>query len=883
MQSSSPSPVTPSQRYLLTIVSIVVVAGALLSARVYRYSEQAEKLRIESEFDRRADVRNALTREIITFYESGVYSLKSLFEGSDQVGRKEFQRVATDVLARYPGITALEWIPIVARENRQAVEAEVTKDLGKSFQFTESGPDDAMIPARDRPEHHPILYVEPLAGNERALGYDVQSAPTQLFLKRARETRQMVVSSQFQLVQHGQGIVVIWPVTGRGPTNSPDQQVRGFVQGVVRLEEMLKTTELRSPATSTDMLYVDDTETEPSTRILYFRGARADDSRSPSELEAEFRRDLHREYTINFGGRRWVVLYRPTQEWLTEQRGHLAGLRLAIGLLITALVAALVAAMARRTSAIQQQVQERTAELSESRRHLSSLLQALPGMAYRCIYKDTLTVVYLSEGVFSLAGYRPEEFTSGQVHFRDLIHPADLSRVRTATRTSLETRQDVEVEYRIRPRSGPERWILSRGRGVYNDDGGLRFFEGLAIDITARKQAESDKLSMERKLLESQKLESLGLLAGGIAHDFNNLLTGIMGHANLARFHPDIDPEIIDHLRKIEGGAARAAELCQQMLAYSGRGNFLIEAVDLNRLVRETLPLLQGSLSSRARLELVLGSQPMVVMADATQLRQIAMNLILNAADALGATGGDIVVTSGRRLFNREFLATAHAADTLTPGEYVFLEVRDTGCGMSPDTMSKIFDPFFTTKFTGRGLGLAAVLGIVRGHSGALRVQSEIDHGSTFTLILPPSRERPSRNGDMTTSTPWQRPGKVLVIDDEECVRNVAAALLHTFGLTVITASSGIEGIDRFRGDPADFDLVLLDMTMPGLNGEETLAGLRSISPTVRVLLVSGYSETDRITELATSGPLLFLQKPFTRGSLEQKLQEIFTPEVGVN
>jgi PAS domain S-box-containing protein len=499
-------------------------------------------------------------------------------------------------------------------------------------------------------------------------------------------------------------------------------------------------------------------------------------------------------------------------------------------------------------------------------------------MAYRCRYKENLAAVYLSEGVLELTGYRPEAFTSGQVHFRDLIHPSDLQRVRAATRDGLKSHEDVEVEYRIKPHTGPEKWVLSRGRGVYDDQRQLLFFEGLAIDITARKQAEADKLTIERKLLESQKLESLGLLAGGIAHDFNNLLTGIMGHANLARFHPLVDAEVIEHLSKIESGAVRAAELCQQMLAYSGRSNFIVEAVDLNLLIRDTLPLLQGSLSSRARLELTLDVQPMVVMADATQLRQILMNLILNAADALGATGGEITVTTGCREFGREFLAAAHGADTVSPGKYVFMEVRDTGCGMTRDTISKIFDPFFTTKFTGRGLGLAAVLGIVRGHAGALRVCSEVNRGSTFTLILPPSNEAISHREILDTTAPWRSTGRVLVIDDEEPVRNVAAALLETFGFTVVTASSGADGIECFR--ESAFDLVLLDLTMPGMNGEETLARLRAISSRVRVLLFSGYSESDRIAQLAASGPLLFLQKPFTRSSLEQKLQEILEHQI---
>lgn len=867
-----------SKRVYLSIVLVVAFVGTLLSARIYLYSQRTEKSRIESDFNRRAEVQNALTREKILYYEAGVYTLKGLFDGSDFVTREDFRRVASEVLSRYPGITALEWVPAIADTDRSRIEAEASHELGQSFQFTEKSTDGSMVSASPRAEHYPILFLEPISGNEQALGFDVQSAPTVHYLREARRTQRMTVSSQFQLVQRRNGIVVIWPIYTESRENE-SPRFRGFVQGVFRVEEMFKTPQLGSSAQSSEAIYIDDSATDRSERLLYRRVSQRVAELPPVELEAEFRNGLHREYVIEFGGRRWISLYRPNPDWYAAQISRQSGIRLAVGLLVTALVAGLLGAMGRQTHEIRQQVDERTAELSESRRQLSSLLHALPGMAYRCTYDERLSAVYLSDGVLELTGYPPEAFTSQQIQFRDLIHSDDLERVRTATRNGLQDRHDVEVEYRIRPRSGPEKWILSRGRGVHDEEGNLLFFEGLAIDVTARKQAEADKLTIERKLLETQKLESLGLLAGGIAHDFNNLLTGIMGHANLARMHPDVDGEIIDHLRKIENGAVRAAELCQQMLAYSGRGKFLVEALDLNHLVRETLPLLQGSLSSRAMIELRLADEPLIVMADATQLRQIAMNLILNASDALGASGGEIFVTSGRRHFGAEFLAAAQTGDGISPGEYVFLEIRDTGSGMDSETLSKIFDPFFTTKFTGRGLGLAAVLGIVRGHAGALRVRSEIDCGSSFTLILPPSSEVIPPNSTSTSAMPWRCPGKVLVIDDEESVRNVAAALLQTFGLTVVTASCGPEGIERFR--ETTFDLVLLDLTMPGLSGEETLCALRTMAADVRVLLVSGYSENDRVAEMAVSGPLLFLQKPFTRRSLEQKLQEILLDCVG--
>ncbi|HYP16911.1 MAG TPA: ATP-binding protein, partial [Opitutus sp.] len=676
----------------------------------------------------------------------------------------------------------------------------------------------------ERAEHFPILYVEPLAGNERAFGYDVKTAVTGPFIERVRYSGELAVTTQFQLVQSRRGIVLVYPIFARATNGASEKRCTGVVQVVFRVDEMLAQSELRSPSDSTETLFVDDTAAEPEARLLHYDARAASPGHEFPVSEAAFRSGLTREFAMEFGGRRWLALYRPSKRWIEEQRTWYPELWLASGLSITALIAGLVFVLARRAAAIERLVADRTAELEESRRQLDSLLHSLPGMAFRSRFDDTVTLLFVSEGALPLTGRPASDFIQGAVHFRDVIHPEDLPRVRAATQAALHNRAEFEFEYRIRTFDGREKWVLTRGHGVYSADGTAEFFEGLAIDVTARKQAELEKLALERKLLESQKLESLGLLAGGIAHDFNNLLTGIMGNASLARHRPDVTSEIADHLRKIEAGAARAAELCQQMLAYSGRGRFLVENVELGQLVRDTLPLLRGSLSPRARLELALSEEPTVVTGDATQLRQIVMNLILNAGEALGGAGGEIVVATGRHWIDREFLAAARVGDSLPPGEYVTLEVRDNGCGMSADTLTKIFDPFFTTKFTGRGLGLAAVLGIVRGHSGALKVRSAVGLGTTFTLVLPPGAAAPVARRTAESATPWRAKGKVLIVDDEAPVREVAAQLVATFGFTVVTAADGPAALAEFGRDPAGFDLVFLDLTMPGMDGEETLA-----------------------------------------------------------
>jgi PAS domain S-box-containing protein len=625
------------------------------------------------------------------------------------------------------------------------------------------------------------------------------------------------------------------------------------------------------------MLFLDAAETDPAKRILYHRPASGRVPRGAAPVtEDAFRSGLHREMRIPVGGRDWRVVFRPREDWVEEQATVTPLLRSGSLLLLFGLLAGIVHLLGRRTDTIRREVAERTAELAESRRQIAHMLHAVPGMAYRCTYDDQMSVVFVSEGARALTGWTAEEFVNGQVHFRDLLHPDDLARVRDATRTALQEKGDVEVEYRIRTRDTAEKWVLSRGRGVYTAAGELRFFEGLAIDITAQKGAEAARLALERKLLESQKLESLGLLAGGIAHDFNNLLSSILGNASLARLNLSPSAEADAQLDAIEAASLRAAELCRQMLAYAGKGRFVVEPVDLTVLVEELMPLLKISVAQHGTLRLELARNLPPVSADVTQLRQIVMNLVLNAADAIAGLRGEVALVTGRRQVDAAMLARCAAGSGLPAGEYVFLEVRDNGVGMTAEVAAKIFDPFFTTKFAGRGLGLAAVLGIVRSHQGALQVESAPNAGSTFRLLLPPgSGPVPMPASVEPEANPrWRRGETVLIIEDEEPVRVVTAEILKSYGFVTQVASNGSEGLEIFRRDPGAIALVLLDVLMPGVSGEQVLTQLRQLNPDVRVLFISGYSEDDVLGRVGDkSGRTGFLAKPFTRAALETALR----------
>jgi len=515
------------------------------------------------------------------------------------------------------------------------------------------------------------------------------------------------------------------------------------------------------------------------------------------------------------------------------------------------------------------------AEVRESRRQLESLLGQLPGMAFRFANDGNLTPVYVSRGAAGLTGHTARDFLEKQITLEEVIHPDDRKLVRAAVAAAVKKHRSFEIEYRLIDRAGREKWVLERGRGVHDETGALLFIEGLAIDITQRKDAESEKLLVERRLLEGQKLESIGVLAGGIAHDFNNLLTGIIGNANLASL--DLPPQstIRNNLRQIEIASQRAAELCQQMLAYAGKGRFVVQPVELGALVKSTVPLLQASISKRATLHFDLLPDLPAVMSDPTQLRQIVMNLVINAAEALGDRDGEIAISTNLVHPAADWFEGAPLAPPETNMPFVRLEVRDSGCGMSPETIAKIFEPFYTTKFTGRGLGLAAVLGIIRSHRGGLIVRSVVGTGSIFALFFPAAdrvlAEKPATLGK--TNLPWHRDGHVLIVDDEDHVLKVAANMLKSSGMTVETAHDGYEALDFFRANPDGFNLILLDMTMPRLSGEETLNLLREIRPGIRVLFMSGYNRREVVDALPGRATLGFMQKPFTLESMREHLQ----------
>lgn len=397
-------------------------------------------------------------------------------------------------------------------------------------------------------------------------------------------------------------------------------------------------------------------------------------------------------------------------------------------------------------------------------------------------------------------------------------------------------------------------------------------------DMTRTRALEAERDQITHKMMESQKLESLGVLAGGIAHDFNNLLTGIMATAGMLVDGSNQAEDLRESARTILESTHRAAELCQQLLAYSGRSKFVLRAQNVNELIEATSKLAQTwSIRKNAHLSFDLATNLPPVMLDEMQIRQAVMNLVINASEAVQPHAGVISVRTGRVSVTSEMLEAAISAENLREGGYVFIEVADNGCGVKPDELRRIFEPFYTTKFTGRGLGLSAVLGIVRGHRGALTVTSEIGQGTTFRLLLPSAPESKSVEPPepIRAKMPWMGQGKVLVADDEPAIRNACRRLLLRMGFEVDVANDGRDALERFKEDPKKYALVLLDLTMPGTGGAEAFAEMKRIHPESRVILMSGFSRDD-VDERMRNGvmPDAFLPKPFDHAALITALQQ---------
>jgi two-component system cell cycle sensor histidine kinase/response regulator CckA len=886
MEAPPRSPFLSGRRLALALVGL---AGITLAAWSFQDARTRDQERIQAEFERRTAVRHALIREVLGRYEDALFGFSALFMVDENPSRSQFIRAARRLAERTPGALALEWVPLIPAAQRAAFEEELQRSYHKpDFAITEHDAAGQLHRALERETYLPIAYIDPLKGSESAMGFDLAMGPTSKFLAQARATDRITVTEQVPLVQVPDGrlgVIMISPVRRIPRPGEPPETAtfQGFVQAVFLTQGLLERTCAAQPDMLLDMLFVDASEADPARRTLFYYRAAVPNGAMPAPSVDEFQRGMSLQLPLPIGGRNWQVLYRPRAGWVEEQFTPLPWVRTGGVLLVTALVAGLVQVSGRRTDLIKREVAARTEELRRTQQELEEdisrrttaeaalkaseeRLQAILDHNPNSIFvKDLAGRYVLVNRQHARLWNRSAADFIGRTD-EELFPPEIAARFREVDARVLAADTVIRHEVTLTlPSADHPLTAIVQKFSLRDAEGRTYGLCGISTEITALKHAEQEKLAIERRLLAAQKLESLGVLAGGIAHDFNNILTSVLANASLARHDALAGQPVNRSLEQIETAARRAADLCQQMLAYAGKGKIVTDRIDLSELVRGTTALLEVTLKKNARLDLRLAPGLPPVMADPTQLRQIVMNLVINAGDAITGPDGLITITTFACKADVVLLHQALGNPELPAGTYAGLEVRDNGSGMAPETVARIFEPFFTTKFSGRGLGLSAVLGIVQSHHGALFVESIPGQGSTFRLLLPTTTGPavPSTAPFPATSVRNVLRGTALIVDDEEAVRSVAATVLELHGAGVLVASSGEEALDLLQTHGDKIAIVLLDMTMPGIGGEETLRRMRTRNDRQPVILMSGYSETETMQRCADLGVVRFIQKPF--------------------
>jgi PAS domain S-box-containing protein len=873
-------------RYLDAAVTAAVgLSLTLVFALLSADGEQRERRLV---FEQQSESYASSIRDKMFNLRESLTAIERFYRGSERVTRQEFYSFV-DPMIRTSTVQALEWVPRVSAADRLDFEAEARRDGIKDFFIFEQNADGERVPAAAREVYYPVYYVEPLAGNELVLGYDMGSEPMRRApLQRAIESGFAIATDPLTLLQETgrqKNIVVYQPIFVGGGLGEAElstasaERFIGFAVGVTRLQSALVGTMAAFGSSESDVTVslVDVMAEEGPAVLVVFPESETDAARDALELPQGTKADMVGVHPLFVFGRAWAVVTQPRAGFHAAHPARLGWLTGLAGVLLTGVLAAFVAVLRHREAYLESAVNQRTVALRESEEKYRLLVENAREAVYvaqrgRLVFVNPACEEMTGIPLSALVGMNITEFLPESEHSRALEHHRRL--------ISGEVPHD-RVEFTILTRTGQERCLEVSAVGIRW--GGQPAMLNFATDITDRKRAEADRLEMERRLLHTQKLESLGVLTGGIAHDFNNLLTAILGNLELALDEGQPLASVHARIDAAVRAARRAADLTRQMLAYSGKGQFFVQDIDLSQLVRENAQMLEAAMPRTVVFTLDLTDNLPPIRADAGQIQQVVMNLITNASEAVGDAPGAVSLTTGLQYCDDDCLRRSRLEQKPAAGWFVFLNVSDTGCGMDEHVQQRLFDPFFTTKFTGRGLGMSAVLGIVRGHQGAIIVNSQVGRGTTIRVLFPAQADGLAMRGRDEDAALAQSPGAdmpvcagtFLVVDDEEMVRSMVQAAVRSMGFEAMAACDGIEAVSMYRAHADAIAGVILDLTMPHMDGVATFNELRHIRPDVKVILSSGYDEQEATRRFAGLGLDGFVQKPYRLQQLEETLRRV--------
>ena len=847
---------------LAIVLAVTLVAWALASRQVAREA----RWRFDSEVARMGVILKAKLDNSLVALDAS----RGLFDTPRDIGPQDWRAFVghIDVQNRFPGMRGMGYARAVdGPQDLPAFRDYTLRTLGEAL----TRPLEAE-PGRNLPSM-PILCLEPDLPNfrETVRGTELLFEPSRLEAgRRSVHSGRVAATGPVRLrssVARGDeahpSIILYLPIFARGlPASTPGerlQALRGMVFASFFADALLE--DAFRPGTDLEVKVWDPGGAE---RVLFESG----------RVQGAGRRrawNFERTESIEFGQRTWLVRYRPAPAFALGLREWAPSLVLVGGLAVSGILFGFTRAqMVGRARA---EALAKALEDSEDR------FRSLADTAACVIILFSDVIEYVNDYALELLGYNRDEIL-GQPFWAH-VHPEDQAMVRARGEARLRGETvPGRYEFRLVGKDGAARWIdFTAGKIRW---GGRTLGLATAFDVTDRVRAVEERLQLERKMLEAQRLESLGLLAGGIAHDFNNLLGAVLGHATLAEDGlPEASPTR-GHLQRIRGSAQQAAELSRQMLAYSGRGSFIVEPLDLNQQVRSIQSLLDVTVPKKVHVDFALAEGLPALRADVGQLHQMVMILVTNAAEAIQGQGR-ILLRTRRTVLDAARLAGMAVGRDLPPGPYVTFEVQDDGKGMDATTIARIFDPFFTTKFAGRGLGLAALQGIVQGHGGAIEVASLPGAGSCFSLHFPaaPEAARSDRADSGPVSLPRgpQGQGRILVAEDEEALLEATQEVLQRAGFEVTPCADGGAAVERFAEDPSAYALAILDLTMPVLDGRECFNRLRALRPDLKVLLASGYGSLEAGSRFSEGELAGFLQKPYRGRDLVALVRKVLGTE----
>jgi PAS domain S-box-containing protein len=886
LKRSKPGRKTPNAWKYRLFYWVTIGAGIAFCFAAYAYFKSQVHRRMEAELSRCVSEHVAQLQGDVVRYEQQLRTLRVLFDYSDGVTRDEFQGAARELHEWFRDFPVFEWAPRVTAAQRSAFEAGARSQDLPGFEFKELDERGQLVRARDRAEYLPVYYLEPLAGNNEALGFDLKTGRTLAELERARDTGLIVSSGVIPLVQDSaitNGWIMIMPLYHtKGPLLTVEdrrQNLAGYVQGVFRVEELFENAWGGNSYSNSMELLALDVSSNQVPKAIYRRSSLPPTLGIEDAMVAEFQRDALREVSVSILERRWKIYFKPTREWRSRQRDWYSEAFFIAGLFLVGLVSVNLASQQRRSAVVerlvdlkaaqwrqinqelQRQVEEQRktrSELEESQKNRLRLAAAVDQASEMILFCDERGAIrYVNPAFIRLTGFLEADILGKSFEYCQMEKQPGTSfeeiskRVaetgvwRGGFRASKKNGECFDADVTVSPVRDPSTLKLH--------------YILLARDVTNERQ-------LEEQVRLSQKMEAIGLLAGGVAHDFNNLLQVIQGYASLAMEQANHPAEQRESLDQVQGASERASRLTRQLLAFGRRQALQKEDVDLGVLIGDLLHMIRRIIGEHIEIDLIPGHQLGNVRADRSQIEQVVLNLCVNARDAM-PKGGRLTIELENVLINGSFRESHPWAK---PGHYVLMSIIDNGVGMDKATQTRIFEPFFTTKSKehGTGLGLSVVYGIIKQHDGMVHVYSEPGLGSTFKVYLPVVERAAAVVGHKLAVLPGRGHETIMLVEDEVAVRTLAAKVLERAGYRVLLAADGLEACQVFSENAAQISLVLLDVVMPRMGGREACEKISAMKPGIPVIYCSGYSEGALHGGFELPDGIKLIQKPYAPDEL---------------